>query len=75
MSEHPGLEYAHQTPRSPILLSMPPLVLFIISMITRGLFVCCAGPDMELMEGLFLSARIFFFCFLYILDRICAVVY
>ena len=33
MSEHPGLEFAPQTQRSPILPSMPPLVLFIISMI------------------------------------------
>ena len=31
MSEHPGLEFTPQTPRSPILPSMPPLVLFIIS--------------------------------------------
>ena len=32
MSEHPGLKFAPQTTRSPILPSMPPLVLFIISM-------------------------------------------
>ena len=32
MSEHPGLEFIPQTPRSPILPSMLPLVLFIISM-------------------------------------------
>ena len=37
--------------------------------ITRGFCVCCAGPDMELMEGAFLSTS--FFCFLFILDRIC----
>ena len=36
MSEHPGLEFAPQSPRSQISPSMPPLVLFIISMaITR----------------------------------------
>ena len=40
--------------------------------ITRGFCVCCAGPDMELMEGVFLSAN--FLVFLFILDRICAVV-
>ena len=28
MSEHPGLEFAPQSSRSPILPSMPPLVLF-----------------------------------------------
>ena len=32
MSEHPGLEFASQKLRYPILPSMPPLVLFIISM-------------------------------------------
>ena len=37
--------------------------------ITRGFCVCCAGPDMELMEGAFLSVS-----FLFILDRICGVV-
>ena len=31
MSEHPGLEFAPQSPRSQILPSMSPLVLFIIS--------------------------------------------
>ena len=33
MSEHPGLEFAPQMPRSQILPSMSPLVLFIISML------------------------------------------
>ena len=33
MSEHPGLELAPQSSRPPILPSMPPLVLFIISMV------------------------------------------
>ena len=32
MNEYPGLEFAPQSPRSQISLSMPPLVLFIISM-------------------------------------------
>ena len=32
MSEHPGLEFAPQKTRSQMLPSMPPLVLFIISM-------------------------------------------
>ena len=34
MSERPGLEIAPQTPRSPILPSMPHLVVFIMSMLT-----------------------------------------
>ena len=33
MSEHPRLEFVPQTPRSPILPSIAPLVLFIISMV------------------------------------------
>ena len=40
--------------------------------ITRGLCVCCAGPDMELIEGKFLP--ISFFCFLFIVDTVRKVV-
>ena len=32
MSEHPGLEFPPKKPRTQILPSMPPVVLFIISM-------------------------------------------
>ena len=39
MSEHPGLEFALKAPRSPILPSMPPQVLFIISMSSGVFFV------------------------------------
>ena len=35
MSEHPGLEFSPQSARSQILPSMPPLVLFLISMLLK----------------------------------------
>ena len=41
--------------------------------ITRGFCVLCAGPDMELMKGAFFVRT--FFLFLFILDRICTLVF
>ena len=34
-----------------------------VGQITRGFCVCCAGPNMELIESAFLSASFLFFCF------------